>query len=216
MPRASLPPGTKVLRTTTVYDIKYNKRGEIEKFKTRVCVDGSKTHVSADETYENIASFNSIRFLLCFACRYNLELMQTDVKNFFLQARMPEDKQYYCEIPDGWAENDPKTHVAKILAPWYGLKESAKIAGDQLADVLVKECGMTENKVMPKIFFKWDGDDFIACGIHIDDAVWITTSMTKLEKLLDVTDTHFQMERTPNPSKLLGVEILYDLSLIHI
>ena len=210
VPRASVPPGTKILRTTTVYDIKYNKRGEIEKFKTRVCVDGSRTIVSADETYENIASFNSIRFLLCFACRYNLELMQTDVKNFFLQARMPKDKEYYCEIPDGWAENDPKTHVAKILAPWYGLKESAKIAGDQLAEVLVKECGMTENEVMPKIFFKWDGDDFIACGIHIDDAVWITTSMTKLEKLLDESDKHFQMERTPNPSKLLGVEILYD------
>ena len=210
VPRSSVPPGTKILRTTTAYDIKYNKRNEIEKFKTRVCIDGSKTQVPVDETYENIASFNSIRFLLCFAARYNLELLQSDVKNFFLQAKMPEHKEYYCEIPDGWAENDPATHVAKVLAPWYGLKESAKIAGDQLAEVLTKKCGMTENKVMPKVFFKWDGEDFIACGIHIDDAVWITTNMKKLEKLLDEADKYFEMERTPHPSKLLGVEILYD------
>ena len=210
VPRTSVPPGVPILRTTTVYDIKYNLRNEIEKFKTRVCVNGSKTQVPADETYENIASFNTIRFLLCFAARYNMELMQTDVKNFFLQARMPKEKEYYCEIPEGWADKDPKTHVAKILAPWYGLKESAKIAGDQLSEVLTKKCGMTENKVMPKVFFKWDGDDFIACAIHIDDAVWITTNMKKLEKLLDKTDQFFKMERTPNPTKLLGVEILYD------
>ena len=209
VPRSSVPKGAKILRPMTAYQIKYNASGEIEKFKSRVCLDGSRTVVDEDETYEAIADFGTIRMLLCLATRYDMEIVQTDVKNFFLQARLPADKQYYCEIPDGWAENDPKTHLAKVLAPWYGLKESAKLAGDQLAEVL-EGAGMKENPLMPKVFWKWDGDDLIICANHIDDACWISTNMDKLNKTLDKIEEKFALERTYNPTKLLGVEIEYD------
>jgi len=209
VPRDSVPRGAKILRPMTAYQIKYNALGEIEKFKSRVCLDGSRTVVDEDETYEAIADFGTIRLLLCLATRYDMEIVQTDVKNFFLQARLPPDKQYYCEIPEGWAENDPKTHLAKVLAPWYGLKESAKLAGDQLAEVML-EAGMKENPLMPKVFWKWDGDDLIMCASHIDDAVWISTNMDKLNKTLDKIEEKFALDRTYNPTKLLGVEIEYD------
>ena len=209
VPRSSVPDDIKILRPMTAYQIKYNALGEIEKFKSRVCLDGSKTKVDEDETYEAIADFGTIRLLLCLATRYDMEMVQTDVKNFFLQARMPADKQYYTEIPDGWAENDPKTHVAKVLAPWYGLKESAKIAGDQLAEAMAT-AGMKENPLMPKVFYKWDKDDLIICASHIDDACWISSSMEKLNKVLDKIEEKFKLDRTYNPTKLLGVEIERD------
>ena len=209
VPRSSLPKGTRVLKPVTAYDIKYNGRGEIEKFKSRVCLDGSRTTVDSTETYEAIASTGTIRLLLCLAARYGLGIAQTDVKNFFLQAVLPKEKEYYAEIPDGWAENDPKTHVAKVLAPWYGLKESAKLAGDQLAVVMAK-AGMKENPWMPKVFVKWQGDDVVICATHIDDGIWIYSNKTLLDKTLDRIDQEFKMTRTDNPTKLLGFEIDYD------
>ena len=209
VPRSQVPAGMKILKPVTAYDIKYNTKGEIEKFKSRVCLDGSRTTVDASETYECIASTGTIRLLLCMAARYGLGIAQTDVKNFFLQAVLPEEKEYYAEIPDGWAENDPKTHVAKVLAPWYGLKEAAKLAGDQLAAIL-KKAGLKENPWMPKVFFKWDGDDFVACANHIDDAVWIYTSRKLLDQVLDEVDKSFVMTRTYDVKKLLGFEIEYD------
>ena len=209
VPIKDVPKGTKILRPMTAYDIKYNTRGEIEKFKSRVCLDGSRTTVPEDETYETIANFGTIRMLLCLATRYGMDIVQTDVKNFFLQARMPPGKEYYAYIPDGWAENDPNTHVAKVLAPWYGLKESAKIAGDQLADIFAN-VGLKESVMMPKVFYKWIGDDLIIGATHIDDAIWITTNMKFLKQLLDEVDKSFELTRTYNPTKLLGIEIEYD------
>ena len=62
----------------TAYQIKYNAMGEIEKFKSRVCLDGSRTKVDEAETYEAIADFGTIRMLLCLATRYDMDLVQTD------------------------------------------------------------------------------------------------------------------------------------------
>ena len=58
--------------------------------------------------------------------------------------------------------------MAKVLAPWYGLKEAAKLAGDQLGEIM-KKAGMEENPYLPKVFFKWRGDEFVCCATHIDD-----------------------------------------------
>jgi hypothetical protein len=209
VPRDSVPAGVKIIRPVTAYDQKYNARGEIYKFKSRVCLDGSRTTVDPSETYEAIASTSTIRMLLCLATRFGLNIAQSDVVNFFLQAKLPEGKEYYAEIPDGWAENDPKTHVAKVLAPWYGLKESAKLAGDQLAAIM-KSAGLKENPWMPKVFFKWEGDNFVACANHIDDSLWVYSSREMLDRIMDKIDKDFKMTRDYNPTKLLGFEIEYD------
>ena len=198
----------RILKPVTAYDIKYNARGEIEKFKSRVCLDGSRTYVDPDETYEAIANTGTIRFLMCLAARYGLDIAQTDVKNFFLQATMPKNKRYWAEIPDGWAESDPAKYVAEVLAPWYGLKESAKLAGDQLKEVYLK-AGLKENPWMPKVFFMWSGDDFVATATHIDDGLWIYSSRELLDKVLDAIDAQFQMTRTYDVTKILGMEVEY-------
>ena len=211
VPRSQVPKGTKILNPVTAYDIKYNERGEICKFKSRVCLDGSRTTVHESETYEAIAGTGTIRLLLCLAARYGLGIAQTDVKNFFLQAALPEGKEYYARIPDGWAENDPEEWVAKVLAPWYGLKEAAKLAGDQLAEIM-KKAGMEENPYLPKVFFKWRGDDFVCSATHIDDGLWVYTDRKFLDEVLDEVDKSFVMERTYNVKKILGLEIDYEQS----
>ena len=90
-----------------------------------------------------------------------------------------------------------------------GLKESAKLAGDQLAETMGK-AGMVESKWMPKVFTKWKGDDVVICATHIDDGVWIYSSKEMLESTLDEIDKTFEMTRNMNPSKVLGLEINYD------
>tara|TARA_B110000971_G_scaffold105983_1_gene108673 strand:+ start:457 stop:4788 length:4332 start_codon:yes stop_codon:yes gene_type:complete len=206
--RSEVPKNLRILKPVTAYDIKYNANGEIEKFKSRVCLDGSRTNVDPSETYEAVANTGTIRFLMCLAARYGLDIAQTDVRNFFLQAVMPPGKKYFAEIPDGWAENDPEKYVAEVLAPWYGLKESAKLAGDQLTKVY-KKAGLEENPWMPKVFFKWKGDDFVCTATFVDDGIWIYSSRELLDEVLDAVDKQFKMTREYNVTKILGMEIEY-------
>ena len=211
VPRHSVPKGTRILKPVTVYTHKYNDKGEIEKFKCRVCLDGSRTDVDPKETYEAMCSFSTIRLLFCIATRFKLHLVQTDIKNFYLQARLPAGKEYYAEIPDGWAEGNPKHFVAKVLAPWYGLREASKVAGDQFAAVMEKY-GMKENKWMPKLFTQWVGDDFLMCAQWSDDGIWATTNIALLDKILDKVHSDFALVRNYKPAKMLGSQIEYDRS----
>ena len=185
VPRNTVPKGTKILRPVVVYTTKYNNNGEIEKFKCRVCLDGSRVSVPESESYESIANFGIIRLLLCLACRFGMYIAVIDVKIFFLQARMPNDKEYFAEIPPGWEEGEPGKNVAKVLAPWYGLPEAAKLAGDQLVEAM-EAAGMKENPWLPKVFFKWEGDDLTMCATHIDDAPWMFTNQDKFTKTTDM------------------------------
>ena len=96
VPISKVPKDAKILRSVVVYCTKYNDREEIEIFEVRVCLQlvGSRLNIDESETYENIASFSIIRMLLCMAIRYDCVIAVTDVKNFFLEAKLPEDKVY--------------------------------------------------------------------------------------------------------------------------
>ena len=67
--------------------------------------------------------------------------------------------------------------------------------------------------MMPKVFYKWSGDDLIIGATHIDDAIWITTNMKLLKQLLNKVNEKMEMTVTYNPTKLLGIEIEYDKKL---
>ena len=209
VPRSEVPPGTKILRSVIVYCTKYNSRGEIEKFKVRVCLDGSRIQVDESETYESIANFSIIRMLLCMAIRYDCGIAVTDVKNFFLQAKLPVEKQYYANIPDGWETKTKGEMVAKCLAPWYGLPEAAKLAGDQLAAALL-EVGLQENPWFPKVFSNWFGEDFVCCATHIDDAPWIFNNKDKFLEIVNKLDVKFKLKINLEPTQILGCQLDWD------
>jgi hypothetical protein len=209
VPRSEVPPGAKILRSVIVYTTKYNSRGEIEKFKVRVCLDGSRIKVDESETYESIANFSIIRMLLCMAIRYDCGIAVTDVKNFFLQAKLPADKDYYAEIPAGWETQAKGQMVAKVIAPWYGLPEAAKLAGDQLAEALT-EIGLVENPWFPKVFSNWFGEDFVCCATHIDDAPWIFNNKKKFLEIVNELDKRFKLKINLEPKQILGCQIDWD------
>ena len=63
---------------------------------------------------------------------------------------------------------------------------------------------------MPKVFWKWEGNDFVACASHIDGSLWVYSSRAMLDRVLNKIEEKFKMTHTYDVKKLLGCEIEYD------
>ena len=89
-----------------------------------------------------------------------------------------------------WENNAPSTRVVKVKAPWYGLTETVKSAGDLFAAALVK-VGRVENPWFPKVFSNWFGEDFACCATHID--------------IVEKVGRHFQAQSESRTNSIFGL-----------
>ena len=123
--RTFLPPGRKAIGVRWTYDFKYHPDGSIikGKEKARLVAQGfSQRPEDFGETYAPVVKLSSVRILLAYANKLDLEIMSFDVKTAFLHARLPQDI-FVKQIP-GFPETDPST-VLRLLVALYGLKQSS-------------------------------------------------------------------------------------------
>src|SRR5271168_2717128 len=142
--RMALPPGRKAIGVCWTYDYKYNPDGSVirGKEKARLVAQGfSQRPEDFGETYAPVVKLSSVRIILAYANRYDLEIMSFDVKTAFLHARLPYDI-YVKQIP-GYPEPDATT-VLRLLVALYGLKQSSyewhKLLSSTLATLGLARC----------------------------------------------------------------------------
>jgi len=76
-----------------IFRKKLRTDGSIEKFKTKLVVIGCKQVEGVDffDTYYSISKVTTIRVLIAFACVFNLEIHQMDIKIAFLNGELEEE-----------------------------------------------------------------------------------------------------------------------------
>jgi hypothetical protein len=86
-----------------VYKMKYDSKGKIERFKTRLVANGFTQREGIDytETFSLIFKKDSFRIVMVLVAHYNLELHQMDVKNVFLNGDLQES--VYMAQPEDFA-----------------------------------------------------------------------------------------------------------------
>src|SRR6202522_875307 len=142
--RTTLPPGRKAVGVRWTYDYKYNPDGSIirGKEKARLVAQGfSQRPEDFGETYAPVVKLTSVRILIAYANRFDLEIMSFDVKTTFLHVRLPYDI-FVKQIP-GFPEPDIST-VLQLLVALYGLKQSShewyKLLSSTLAALGIHRC----------------------------------------------------------------------------
>jgi len=103
--RASLPRGTKVLRTKWVYDNKKGPDGQIVRFKARLTAMGNFQREGVDfhETFASVMRTKSFRVLLqLWNASADHDMEHWDIKSAFINALMEEE--IWIEQPDGHKE----------------------------------------------------------------------------------------------------------------
>ena len=104
--RKDIPPTARVLPTTWVFRLKRYPDGRPKSFKARFCVRGDKQIEGVDyfESYAPVASWTTIRMLLCLSVNQGWETKQVDFSNAFVQAKLTDE--VYVTTPKGFTPEE--------------------------------------------------------------------------------------------------------------
>ncbi|CAI7826326.1 unnamed protein product [Closterium sp. NIES-53] len=176
------PPGVNIMKNRWVLTTKYHIDDTVEREKARLVVKG-----------------------FTIAAVLNLNLMQLDMKNAFLQSKL--DQVLYMYQPDHF--NDGTGQVCKLLKSLYRLKHSSLLWYKALSDVLIGT-DSKKSQVDTALYFKV-GADKVACWVlvYVDDLLASSSSTEMLKELLEAA---FELREISLVQKYLGLEIVRDRS----
>nr|GEV42799.1 retrovirus-related Pol polyprotein from transposon TNT 1-94 [Tanacetum cinerariifolium] len=105
---------------------KLDDNGIVSRNKARLVAQGynQQEGIDYDETYASVASLESIRILLAYACALDFKLFQMDVKSAFVNGFINEE--VYLAQPPGFIDIEKPNHVYKLKKSLYGLKQAPK------------------------------------------------------------------------------------------
>jgi hypothetical protein len=88
-----------------VYIYKTDKHGRFVKIKARLVVQGDQQHIRQDEkTYAATLAGRLFRTLIAIAARFRLQMLQFDVVNAFVHAKL--DRPIFIKMPPGHAQRN--------------------------------------------------------------------------------------------------------------
>ncbi|CAI7912766.1 unnamed protein product [Closterium sp. NIES-54] len=149
------PPGVNIMKNQWMLTTKYHIDDTVEREKARLVVNGFMQMYGAnyEETYAPVSSYVMLRIFLSIVAVLDLNLMQLDMKNAFLQSKL--DWMLYMNQPEYF--NDGTGRVCKLLKSLYGPKKSPFFLYRALDGVLLG-AGWKKSQVDPALYFKV-GDD---------------------------------------------------------
>jgi transposase InsO family protein len=185
-----LPPGTKTMGTKWVFKRKVKVDGSLDKFKSRLCVQGydSIEGVHHFETYSPTASAAAARSLLALACARGWKVEQMDVSGAFLYGDLEEE--IYCRPPPGF--EDPEGRVWRLKKSLYGLKQAPRVWIKTLADTL-KKAGFVQSQTEPSLFHLKQGKDVIYVLVFVDDLLLTSGSDELINFTKETLHANFEM-----------------------
>ncbi|CAI7772728.1 unnamed protein product [Closterium sp. NIES-53] len=206
--RVEHPRGVNIMKNRWVLTTKYRIDDTVEREKARLVVKGFTQVCGADydETYSPVSSYVTLRIFLRIVAILDLNLMQLDMKNAFLQSKL--DKVPDMCQPDYF--DDGTSRVCKLLKSLYGLKQSPLLWYRALHGVLLG-AGWKKIQVDEALYFK-ASDDGVTCWVlvYVDDLLAASSSPAMLKELKGLLEAAFELREILPVVKYLGLEIVCD------
>lgn len=151
-----------ILDCMWVYTYKFDKHGYFQKCKARIVVRGDQQPKSIHEdTYASTLAARSFRILMAIAARFDLELVQYDAVNAFVNAIL--DRDVYMKMPPGYRKPG---QILKLQRALYGLRCSPLLWQKELTNAL-EELGFKKVPHEPCCMMK----NGIIIFFYVDDIV---------------------------------------------
>jgi hypothetical protein len=186
-----------------VYVYKLDKHGRFIKCKARLVVRGDQQPKGLDEeTYAATLAGRSFRTLIAIAARFDLDLIQYDVVNAFVNARL--DHQILMRMPPGYKKAGKILLIQKAL---YGLRESPLLWQKELTATL-QDLGFKPVQHEPCCMTR----DGIIVFYYVDDIVFACRKNRRQDVQKAVADLKGRYDLTGGQDLqwFLGIEVIRD------
>jgi hypothetical protein len=132
---------------------------------------------SKESTSAPVLSQLELRLLTSLAVYYRRVLKNCDVKQAFIQSKLPPNEEYFLRPPPGCPRSQPGQYW-RLLRSLYGLKWEPKLWFEMLSSSHLKAMGLRNSPTSPCLFtgVLVPGEPPIFVGIYVDDIIYFSAS----------------------------------------
>jgi hypothetical protein len=219
--KSDVPPGSQILRSQLVPEIKVTDVPSIFELKVRHVIVGTpQVHkVDFDNSYSPTADITTIRLQIAFTCARNYKIAVIDVKNAFQNTIAPNDARVYVTLPPLYLEwaikelNLPldfnQTYLLQMLNSNQGTKNAGNLWYCLLIKVLMKY-GMIRSTVDHGYMVKQlSPEEFLYISIATDDLLVSYLQQRSFDDLVKYLEKFFELTvQNGQVIKFLGIRII--------
>ena len=172
--------GKKTKKMKNVYKIKVNRDNEIDKYKTRMVVQGFSLLPNDEyyDSYSSVIAAGNTRMLMYIATQTGEDLSMADVGNAYLEAELPEDEVVFVEQhPDTAVDGyPPKDWVLRLKKCLYGLPQAGR-GFQRVYTKMMMDLGFQRSSAEDCLFvYHHPKHGRIMCSNYVDDLICLTKS----------------------------------------
>jgi hypothetical protein len=201
-----IPDGVTPFTSKCVLRIKFDAKGNIERYKVRIVARGfaqrKGTDFKADELFAPVANLESIRIIMALAAKYDLELDQMDVSTAYLNGELEEELYMHppaeVEVRPGYC-----WHLKRSL---YGLKQAGRTWNKTL-DKKLGEMNFSRLDAETCLYVYKDGKDLCFLVVYVDDLLLAATSRAFMTRVKGMLSSAFKMRDLGAAKFILGIQI---------
>jgi hypothetical protein len=200
--KAQRCPRHQVLPLRWVFTYKTDKDGFISRYKARLCVRGDLQAPRKEDTRATTLAARTLRTMLAITAVFDLETMQMDAVNAFLNSKL--NNPIYVNYPQGYGQ---KGYVLRLNQALYGLRISPILWQQEISQKLTY-FGLNAVPEDPCLFI----NNKLALMIFVDDMLIIYHQTHRLEalELKNKLRKAYELKELGEISKFIGIRIIRD------
>ena len=215
---SKLTPKQSPLGTVWVFKIKRDAKGQIIKYKARLCAQGFTQTYGVDyfETYAPVVRAITAKMFFAIGLKMaqDLDIYQLDIVNAFVNSDVKED--IFLKAPDGFellslqeSQGIRKGDILQLLKSLYGLKQAGRNWNQTLIKFLVEELKFIQSEIDQCLLFGSSRsiEGVLMLIIYVDDILALCTG-TGYQHLVTEIKKRFSVTEMGLAKYFLGIEII--------
>ena len=206
------PPGTSIMDSMWVYNIKWDGEGNQIKDKARLVGKGytQQLGVNYHKTWAGVTRLESVRMTAAVAVKLDLKLWRINFVGAYLNSLTKED--IYMKQPEGFVELGFEDHVCKLVHMIYGTMQGAHDWYETLTNTYDK-LGYITSRTDPCVRYMTDENGYMLTDTYTDDVFGASRTDEEIKKRKDEMGGEWEIKDVGENEYFLGMRVQQDLDL---